>query len=248
MNNRQVSSDVLAQKRQGLFDMLNGNVTPAAQGFAQEGAMKNEQLDRKLGRVKASSEPTVSRQDYEKEIGANVFDIDSRIQQKAVQQPVYQQPQPQYQQPQYPQPQYQQPQYPQPQYQPVNENYGMPQTGYGAVPAPPVAPDLIQNMLDGRHPRGPQQYAQQPQQQYAPQPNYGAPTGMLNEDTKRELANDIVERIKTSFLREEIMSVLMEDVFSTDRMNKILTENFERLLKGYLTKQAKAKATTPVKK
>lgn len=238
MNNRQVSSDVLAQKRQGLFDMLNGNATPAAQGFAQEGAMKNEQLDRKLGRVKSSSEATVSHQDYEKEIGSEVFDISSRMQQKVEQQPQYQQPQ--QQQPQYQQPQYQQPQYQQPQYQqPMTENYGQPQNVYGGQLAAPVSSDLIQNMLDGRNPRGPQQYAQP-----SPQPNYGSSAGMLNEETKRELANDIVERIKTSYLREEIMSVLMEDVFSTGRMNKILTENFERLLKSYLMKQAKAKNTT----
>lgn len=237
MNNRQISGDVVAQKRQALLDMVNGNVTSASAAFAKTGVQTNEQIDRKLGRIKSNNEQTVSRQDLEKEIGPEVFDISSRIEQKNAQQQQYQhQHQQQYQQ-QYQQQPYQQPQQQQPYQQPMQENYN-------SQMSTPVSSDLIQNMLDGRNQRSQQQ---QPYQQYYQQPmqeqqQYASHPGTLNEETKRELANDIVERIKTSYLREEIMSVLMEDVFSTDRMNKILTENFERLLKGYLGKQARAKA------
>lgn len=238
MNNRQISGDVLASKRQGLADMLSGNITAATQMFSQDNMQKNEQIDRKLGALKAKSEPTVSRQDYEKEISSDAFNIDSRMQQQRVeQQPNYQQPQQQYYQQQPQQQQYPQ-SYPP---QQVNEGYNQQPSSHSA--AAPVPSDMIQNMLDGRGGRNQQQHNSQqhyPQQQ--PSQPYQYQSNMLNEDTKRELANDIVAHIKGSFLREEIMSVLMEDVFSTDRMNKILTENFERLLKGYLLKQQKNKA------
>lgn len=241
MNNRQISGDVLANKRQALADMLSGNVTAATQAFSQEGMQKNEQIDRKLGALKVRNEPTVSHQDYEKEISSDVFNIDSRMNQRANEQPVYQQPQQQYYPPQ------QQQNYPQQQQyqQQVNENYNQaPHTNTQN----PVSPEMIQSMLDGRN--GKQRSQQQPQQypQQQPPQQYYQQSGMLNEETKRELANDIVERIKTSFLREEIMSVLMEDFFSTERMNNILTENFERLLKNYLLKQNKNKPAAKTSK